>query len=119
MEKQLSVYDIEKIVRGNREGVLRATAETILYLHWLDDDIANFFQELILKDLGFDPGGYFGEAVNDRPFYPRFKKWKRERYMNYLEDWNNANFDVPEFMRNFLRSFNSVQIKRTSRLNTG
>jgi len=110
----LSVYDIEKIMRGNKEGILRSLAETIMYLHWLDEDMANFLQELILKDLGFNPGSYFGEAVNERPFYPHFKKWTRERYMNYLEDWNNANFDVPDFMKNFLKSFNSVQIKRTS-----
>ncbi len=108
----LSVYDIEKIMRGNKEGSVRSLAETILYLHWLDEDMADFLQELILKDLGFDPDSYFGEAVNERPFYPHFKRWKRERYMNYLEDWNNANFDVPEFMKNFLKSFNSVQIKR-------
>jgi len=110
----LSVYDIEKIMRGNEEWILRSLAETIMYLHWLDEDMANFLQELILKDLGFDPISYFGEAVNERPFYPQFKKWKKERYMSYLEDWNNANFVVPEFMKNFLRSFNRVQIKRNS-----
>lgn len=52
----LSVYDIEKIMRGNKEGILRPLAETIMYLHWLDEDMANFLQELILKDLHINGG---------------------------------------------------------------
>lgn len=108
----LSIYEIEKIRGGKRDELSAKVAETIMYLHWLDEDMANYLQELILKDLGFDPGNSLVDSTQERAFYPYFKKWGRERFVAYIADWNNANFKAPQFMKTFLKSLNTLKVER-------
>jgi hypothetical protein len=83
-----------------------------LYLHWLDEDTANFLQDLILEDLGFDPETHRGEFMQDRAFYPHFKRWERKRFVDYVAGWNNANFKAPQFVKTFLQFLNSLNVER-------
>lgn len=108
----LSVRHIKKIMDANKDEMSAKVAETIFYLHRLDEGMANFLQELLLEEMGFNPGDYFVELMQENPFYPYFKKWGRERYVEYLVDWNNANFKAPRFMKNFLKSLNGIKVER-------
>lgn len=108
----LSGRDIKKIMDAKKGETSAKVAETIFYLHRLDEGMANFLQELLLEELGFNPGNYFVELMQENPFYPYFKKWGRERYVEYMVDWNNANFRAPRFMRNFLKSLNGIKVER-------
>jgi len=42
-------------------------------------------------------------------------KWGKEKFIEYIEDWNNANFKAPEFMKTFLKSFNKIEVERFPR----
>ena len=51
----LSVRDIKKIMDTKKDEMSAKVAETIFYLHRLDEGMANFLQELLLEELGFNP----------------------------------------------------------------
>ena len=108
----LSVRDMKKIMVTKKDEMSAKVAETISYLHRLDEGMANFLQELLLQELGFNPGNYFVELMQENPFYPYFKKWGRKRYVEYLVDWNNAKLRAPRFMKNFLKSLNGIKVER-------
>jgi len=65
-----------------------------------------------LEDLGFNSESYLVELMQDRAFYPHFKKWGRERFVDYIADWSNANFKATQFMKTFLKSLNTFEVKR-------
>lgn len=110
--KGLSIRDIRKLTDAANNEVSTNVAETIYYLHRLDEGMANFLQELLLQELGFDPGDYFVELMRENPFYPYFVEWGKERFVTYIADWNNAKIRAPEFIQNFLKSFDLVKIER-------
>jgi hypothetical protein len=62
--------------------------------------------------LGFDPGNYFVELMQENPFYPYFKEWGKERFVKYIANWNNAKIKAPQFIKSFLKSFDMVKIER-------
>ena len=107
----LTVKDLAKLIKSKNEKLVEI-AKTLVYLQSLDEDMANFLEELIVKDLGLDEGPYFSELMRDTLFYPYFKRWGKERFVEYIEDWNNANFKVPEFMKTFLKSINKIDVER-------
>ncbi|MFH1350681.1 MAG: hypothetical protein ABII26_07045 [Pseudomonadota bacterium] len=98
----------------NADELASEIAQTIVYLHCLDEDMANFLQEFFLDNLGFEAGNYIKDKVRDSLFYPHFKKWGKERFVEYIADWNNANFKAPKFMKNFLESLDKITIERHS-----
>jgi hypothetical protein len=108
----LSFRDIVRIMDAEKDEMSAKVAGTIFFLHRLDEGMANFLQELLLEELGFNPGNYFVELMQENPFYPYFKKWGRERYVEYLVDWNNAKLRAPQFMKNFLKSLNGIEVER-------
>ena len=110
--KGLSVRDIKKLTDAKNDEMSDNVAETIFYLHWLDEGMANFLQELLLQELGFDPGNYFVELMQENPFYPYFKEWGKERFVKFIVDWNNAKIKAPQFIKRFLKSFDMVKIER-------
>ena len=108
----LSFRDIKKLTDTKNDEISTNVAETIFYLHWLDESMANFLQELLLQELGFDPGNYFVELMQENPFYPYFKEWGKERFVKFIADWNNAKIKAPQFIKSFLKSFDEVKIER-------
>ena len=111
-QEGFSFHDIRETMNAKKDGPSTKVAETIFHLHRLDEGMANFLQELLLQELGIDPGDYFGELMRENPFYPYFKKWERKRFLEILVDWNNAKLNAPEFMQNFLQSLNSIKVTR-------
>lgn len=107
----LTVRDLAKLIKSKNEKLVEI-AKTLVYLQSLDEDMANFLEELIVKDLGLDEGPCFSELMKNTLFYPYFKKWGKERFIEYVEDWNNADFKAPEFMKTFLKSINKIEIER-------
>ncbi len=107
-DRDLWVRDLVKLLESKDE-MEAEIAKTLIYLQSLDEDMVTFLQELILEDLGFSVGGYFSEPMKNNFFYPHFKKWRKGRFVDYIEDWNNANFMAPEFMKTYLKSFNKIE----------
>ena len=66
-------------MNAKKDGPSTKVAETIFHLHRLDEGMANFLQELLLQELGIDPGDYFTELMRGNPFYPYFKKWGKKK----------------------------------------
>ena len=91
-------------------------SKTLIYLQCLDEDMANFLEESILEDLGFNADKYFSESMKKTSFYPYFKKWGKEMFIGYIEDWNNADFKAPQFMKAFLKSLNKIEVERHPRV---
>lgn len=109
--RSLTNKDLAKLIENKNEKVAEI-AKTLIYLQFLDEDMANFLNELVLKDLGFDAGQYFSELMQNTLFYPYFKRWGKERFVKYIEDWNIANFKAPQFMKTFLKSINKITVER-------
>ena len=74
--------------------------------------MANFLVEVILNDLGFNTVQYFSELMTKALFYPYFKKWGKERFVGFIEDWNHANFEAPLFMKTFLKSLDKIKVEK-------
>jgi len=117
-DRGLTIRDLAKLIETKNEKVAEI-AKTLIYLQSLDEDMANFLDELILEDLGFNAGKYFSELMKNTLFYPYFKKWGKERFVEYIDDWNNANFKAPQFMKTFLKSLNKIKVERHPRDSIG
>jgi hypothetical protein len=112
-EKGLNHRDVAKLI-NNQDEMMSEIAKTIIYLQGLDEDMANYLRELILGEMGFDMRDY-SKVIQGTFFYPYFKKWGKERFVEYIEDWNEANFAAPEFMKIFLKSLNKIGVERHPR----
>ncbi len=109
-DRDLTNRGLAKLIESKDE-VTSEIAKSIFYLQCLDEDMANYLEKLILGEMGFDMGGY-SKRIQGTFFYPYFKKWGKEMFMGYIEDWNNANFKAPQFMKTFLKSLNKIEVER-------
>jgi hypothetical protein len=57
----------------------------------------------------------YSKQIQGTWFYPYFKKWGKKRFVEYIENWNEANFAAPEFMKAFLKSLNKIEVERHPR----
>ncbi len=108
----LSIYNIKELIERKGDEISTRISETILWLHSLDEDIAGFLQELILADMDFPMESSLAQNKNVGVFFPVFKKWGKESFVNYLIDWNIADYKIPSFMNTFLKSINKVNVER-------
>ena len=100
-----------KLVKSEKDERVIELIKTIIFLQGLDEDMANYLQELILEEMGFDMSGY-SKRIQGTWFYSYFKEWGKKRFVEYIENWHEANFAAPELMKTFLKSWNKVKIER-------
>lgn len=113
-DRDLTNRDLAKLIESKDE-MTSEISKTLIYLQCLDEDMANYLEELILGDLGFDMSGY-SKQIQGTFFYPYFKKWGKKRFVEYIENWNEANFAAPEFMKAFLKSLTKIEVERHPRV---
>jgi hypothetical protein len=109
--KILNINDRSTLIENKKDERITEISKTLIYLQCLDEDMANYLEELILKEMEFDMRGY-SKQVQGTWFYPYFKKWGRKRFVEYIENWNNANFKAPQFMKTFLKFLNKIEVER-------
>jgi len=110
--------DVGEVIKliNNKDEMTSEIARTLIYLQSLDEDMASFLEELILEEMGFKTDKYFPESMKNTLFYPYFKKWGKDRFIGYIEDWNNADFKAPKFMRTFIKSLDKIEVERYPRV---
>jgi len=109
--KNKDVGEVAKLI-NNKDKMTSEIARTLIYLQSLDEDMTSFLEELILEEMGFKTEKYFSESMKNTLFYPYFKKWGKDRFIGYIEDWNNADFKAPEFMKTFIKSLDKIEVER-------
>ncbi len=107
----LTDRDLMNLLQSEKDGGVVEIIKTIIYLQGLDEDMANYLEELILGEMGFDMSVY-PKQIQGAWFYPYFKKWGKKRFVEYIENWNEANFAAPELMKTFLKSLNKIEVER-------
>jgi hypothetical protein len=107
--------DLRELIESKKDERITEMSKTLIYLQCLDEDMANYLEELILGEMGFDMSGY-SKRIQGTFSSPYFKKWGKKRFVEYIENWNEANFAAPEFTKAFLKSLNKIEVERYPRV---
>lgn len=87
-------------------------ADIFLGLGMINEAQAIVLEELILRELGFDPKGYTNLKKEANPYCKALENKDREGMLRYIEEWHHAEYYSTSFVKTFLRSFQKIKIDK-------
>lgn len=102
---------LDDIKRKNNPRVLEM-ADVFLALGLIDEAQAVLLEDLILRELGFDPKGYTDPKKEANPYCKALEKKGKEGMLRFVEEWHRPEYYGTSFVKIFLWSFQKIKVDK-------
>jgi hypothetical protein len=112
----------------NTEDLLRLSQEKVRPLIWesarllvqwsaINEAFAIWWEDHLLKTMGFDATGYVNQKKNGNPYVSQLEVTNKVKAIEYMQNWCSPEYYPETFTKNFLNSFSKITIDKWSFLN--
>ena len=110
--KLSSLEDLSPIASHNAGGFLYKLARLLVLLVSVNEAMAVWLQERLLEAMEFDAGDYFDPQKTNNPYIQQLQRLNTQAGLDYVRMWHRPEYYEDLFTKNFMKSFEKVQVDR-------